>query len=1443
MVQQAGSVTRPAIESGWERATVRVLDDNGTPAGAAFLMPGALVLTCAHVVSGVLGLSAERTLPADAEVAIDFPLATGSPRAMSRVLFSMPVAGDNTGDIAVLRLAGSPPLDAVPLRVVAADDLAGHRWRAFGFPRYRRNGETKDAGIWTSGTIRGREGTGWWQLAVDPEEAFSLAEGFSGAAVWDENYAGVVGVIVAVESDPQRRAGYALTVESVAQEWPELRTNLLAGCPYRSLRPFTELDSGVFFGRRNETARLTELVTVESQAIVPVLGPSGVGKSSLVGAGLLARLAENEGGGYVIAHVPHGVRHKAAELLAWALTSPGQPVLQGPSWQPEWRALTASLSTGGGLTEAAEHILAGRPDGTRLLVVVDQFEELISAAPDVAQELDAMLGSLTSRWPDGTRRVQAVVVSRIDFLQQLAAFPHITEAWKTTNVVIPAMTREQLRETITGPLADLKGIRFAPGLVDQILHDTPVGPAALPMLEYALTELWKRQERGIITTAAYRDIGGVEGALARSAERALWQRADASERPAIERVLIQLVRPGEQLDAGGRAPDTRRVASRDDFDEEGWRLIHRLATTRLVAITRQPAGPDTAELAHEALLSAWPRLAAWVDDNREFRTWQERLRRNMREWRDHDEDARFLLTEPHVAGALDWVRLRQEDLTPAERDFIDLSVTAAARHRRRRRYRYGAGALVAMIALAAGVYAIQQRVNSGIQRNNSQSEQIASEAAGLDASQPNLAKQLRIAAFQIAHTPQAYSSLFSGPGLAGSISVPGVMKAAFSPDGRLLALVAGQRVQLWSRATHRVVGVVPAAAGATWAAFATTSDRLGVAEGNGTIQLWNVSAPQRPAAIASITGPAGPVEQVAFSPHGHLLAAAGWDHHVWMWDISDPARPARLAVLAAGANVVASVAFSADGRLLASGDWDHSVHIWDIAGDRQPALLATFDDGQRARTVAFDPAGRFLAVGGDALTTGAGLHLWSITGLRAPRRIASIPVSGPTIAALSFSPTAPILAATGSYPSTTSLWNVADPAHPAAAPSLSGGSLCVAFSPDGKVLATLDQAARSSRGADDEVQLWDVADPEHPAASGTVQVPDAYPPSVAASPDGGLLAVSGIPVGSSSETLLWNIGNIRHPVALPGLKSPGSTAALTRHGRRQLLATGGNGVVALWDVTDPAHASFIGQAVIGRRGDTEPSITVAFSPDGAVLAALGTGDGIIRLWSLRDLSHIPLMGEATGAPVGSLALGPGGRTLADTADGQVVGAASQTALWQLGGSRVPRQVTHLPFAIAGATATALDPACLILATGDSGGVVRLWNIPASGQPVLLKTLSGTTAPQTTLAFSADGHILASGDSNANVHLWAISDPQAPVTIGDVATPQGSTLIGVSQPASGTSGQVAETVAGSGTFRTWDISAGALINRVCASSGDAITAAQWNQYIPGQPYRPPCATGG
>ena len=199
--------------------------------------------------------------------------------------------------------------------------------------------------------------------------------------------------------DQRRRTGYALTVESLAHEWPQLRSRLLSDSPYRELRPFTEQDSAVFHGRAEETRRLVELLVEQQVPVLPVFGASGVGKSSLVGAGLLARV---DRGTYLIARLPHGLRLTAEELLAWALASAGEVDTPTADWHERWSALTRQLADEDGVRIALEQTLARHEGRSKLLLVVDQFETLLADATDTARKLDAMLGALTAadrlRW-------------------------------------------------------------------------------------------------------------------------------------------------------------------------------------------------------------------------------------------------------------------------------------------------------------------------------------------------------------------------------------------------------------------------------------------------------------------------------------------------------------------------------------------------------------------------------------------------------------------------------------------------------------------------------------------------------------------------------------------------------------------------------------------------------------------------------------------------------------------------------------------------------------------------------------------------------------------------------------------------------------------------------------------------------------------------------------
>ncbi|WP_181799060.1 nSTAND1 domain-containing NTPase [Kitasatospora acidiphila] len=1419
-----------AGSAGWERATARVLRE-GEPVGVAFLIPGDLLITCAHVISEVAGLDEDQPLPENFAVTVDFPLASGKPRVGATVHFSVPVAADNSGDVAVLRLTGQPPPDAVPMRVLEADDLAGHRWRAFGFPSYPGSQGNKDAGIWTSGTVAGREGTGWWQLTRDEQAGFPLARGFSGAPVWDEEYQGVVGVVVAVEKDQRRRTGYALTVESLAREWPQLRSRLLSDSPFRELWPFTELDGAVFHGRTDETRRLLELLDEQRVPVIPVFGASGVGKSSLVGAGLLAQA---DPAIHLTAKLPHGLRLTAEELLAWALTAAGDTDTRGADWHDRWEALARQLTDERGLQLAVEQTLAQHRGRSRLLLVVDQFESLLADAPETARRLDTMLGVLTARRADGSRPAQAVVVTRIDFLHHIEEqLPVLRAAWESTHVVVPPMTREQLRQVVTRPLEGYGGVRFAEGLAEQLVRDTPHGAAALPLLEYTLSQLWARQERGVLTATAYQELGGVEGALVGNAEHTLWEWADASERRALERIFIQLVRPGEELDAGERGPDTRRVADRPQFSEADWALVHRLASTRLVVVTRRPTGLDTAELAHQALVESWPRLKDWVEANRDFRSWQEELRRSERSWQERGRPASLALDRERIADAQRWLDSRAAEISAEELKFVEESRRVRARERRRR----GIFALVICVALVAAslatVIAFQQNQKSSVQQRANLSRRLAAQAAGLDSSQPDLAKQLRIAAYHLAPTHEALDALSTGVPLPGSIAAPGA--TAVSVGGGLLAIATDRTLRLWDLASHADRAQLTPAGGVSTIALSTDGHLLATGSGQGTVQLWDTGQPAAPRLLAELATAHGPVQSLAFASGGQVLASAGWDHLVRAWQLADPTHPRSSPPLGGNTDAVAGVAVSPDGRTLASAGLDHSVRLWDLSDFGNPAALAMLTTPQGVRAVAFDPAGRTVAATGDD----SAVHVWDVTDPHSPRPTVVLSTATTPLAALAFSPSGRLLAATGATPSATGtlLWDVSDPAQPAALPALTGGSGALAFTPDGRMMATLDQTVRATRAPDDEVQLWDVGGGSVRAALATIAQPGVTTSltltSTALTADGRLLAD-----GGAGAVNLWDVSNPDRPTLAASMPDTGNSVAISGH----ILAIGGGGGVTFWDLTDHQHPAKIGSVHLGGNQPDEP-VAMAFSPDGRLLAAHFISDRRLRVVAVADPSAPTILATQITDGAGTPSFGPQGAVLSLSHDTTADSGSPTDGLWDLRNPAQPMPAATVLARLGPSTATVLSPSQPILATANADGTLSLWDIRDLAAPKALGTATGGTTRLSRLRFSPDGKALVGADTGGGLHLWDVADPEHPSQTADFAQP--SEVVGpwleLSDPLPGRD-RLVVSPGPSEIAELWDTSPRDQVKRLCATVGDVLSKAQWHQYITETGYAAPCGSG-
>ncbi|MGH4010850.1 MAG: trypsin-like peptidase domain-containing protein [Pseudonocardiaceae bacterium] len=664
-----------------DTAIVRVLDGAGRPVGAGCLVGPRQVLTCAHVVARALGLPDGDTASAPrGDVMVDFPLVAPGRHRVGQVEVWIPTQPDETGDIAGLVLTEVAPGGTAPARLVMAEDVWDHPFRAFGFPPGR------DTGEWARGLLLGRGTNGLIQGDDDRNSGFSIGPGFSGTPVWDEKDGGVVGIAVASEARPSARTSYLLPMKTLVQLWPILGSPILAKCPYRGLDPFFEDHKEHFYGRKDLTEQLVKRINQSS--LTAVVGPSGSGKSSLVFAGALPILRERADLAITSSRPSGGETPLAA--IAGAMVELGEPGMTESERLNKRLTFTKALEQGQ-LFNVVDQVL--RSTGKRqLLLVVDQFEELFTLD---LKERNSFLDLIAKELPPvedaRSRRIRVVLTMRADFLTYALEHAELAAALTDSRLfAVGPMTREQLREAIEKPAAGV--VRYEPGLVDRILEGVGSEPGNLPLLEFALTMLWDKQEHVMLTHSAYQELGKVAGALARHAEQVYQTELGAQEKE-TRGLLTQLVHAGETTEP------TRRMVHRVDLGEERWKIAQVLATNRLAVIGRdhKDGSQDTVELAHEALITEWDRLREWIKNDRDFVIWQERLHIAVGQWRRSGRKRGTLLTGLSLVEAERWLADQPDDLGPVEREFIHRS------RRKRRRVVSGLVALSMVLVVLLGV--------------------------------------------------------------------------------------------------------------------------------------------------------------------------------------------------------------------------------------------------------------------------------------------------------------------------------------------------------------------------------------------------------------------------------------------------------------------------------------------------------------------------------------------------------------------------------------------------------------------------------------------------------------------------------------------------------------------------------------------------------------------
>ncbi|OJF12114.1 hypothetical protein BG844_22440 [Couchioplanes caeruleus subsp. caeruleus] len=1197
--------------------------------------------------------------------------------------------------------------------------------------------------------------------------------------------------------------------------------------PYRGLASFEPEHAEWFFGRETLTAQLIERLATAYEAgggMQVVVGASGSGKSSLLRAGLIP-----------------AVRHGKLAGDGWSvrLFTPGRSPLD---------ELAAQLAAATGLpaedvasdlrdrpTRAADHAHRADPDRHRLLLVVDQFEEIFTNCLDGAQR-QAFVTALCAAAERGPALV--VIGLRADFYAPLLRHRELVAAVCAHQLTVTPMADADLRRAITEP-ARKAGVEVTDGLVELLLSEVGSGgpgdgptrtpdAAVLPLLSHALLATWRHSRDRRLTVADYREVGGIDRAVAASADE-VYAEFDEHQRHLARQVFLGLVH------IAADAPDTRRrrewaelVTECDGSTGQVTEVLDRFVAQRLITVDA-----DRIQLSHEALLTAWPLLRGWLEIDRAGMLTRRHLVEAATTWQREQRDPAALYRGARLAVARDWAqRSGAPALSPVARDFLAASVSRelAEQHadrRRTRRLRQLVAGLTVLFLLATTmtVLAVRAQRISTQQRDEAVSRQVAEEVHLLRGDNPALANQLSLAAYRLARTPQARGALLSSFAAPYFIRLTGhtgyVHAVKFSPDHRLLASASSDRtVRLWDT-THPHRPTLRAALDAasdyvSSVAFSPDGATLVTTSADRTVGLWDVRDPSHATRITVLTGHADAVNQAAVSPDGRTLATASSDRTVRLWDVTDRRHPRPLATLT-GKRAMFSVAFSPDGRTLAAGD-ERDVRLWDVTDPLRPAVTAMLTGHTDAvSAIAFGPDSRTLATGSYDRTA----RLWSLTDITARAGTASSVLSDHTglVYSVAFSPDGRTLA-TGGGDATARLWNVTNPRKPVAVTTLdrptdergdTNAIAGVAFSPDGRSLAT--------GSYDYTVRLWELTGP---APTGQ---PDAVR-QLRFGPENRRLLLG---PGQTPTVRTWTVDDRSRMTDPTDVPAEGAVAFC--RGSR-LLVTATATAVRLSDLGDIRHVTELARLPHGPADDVPLPVC---SPGGSLLAVLGARSRTARLWDVTDARR-PAALSTLSMSSHTNAL----NTALFSADSRLLATASldHTArLWDLTDPRRPIEASTLAGHTDAVNTVAFSPVGRLLATGANDGTIRLWDVTDPYHPSALATLTGHTSYLEEVTFSPDGRTLASSSGDHTVRLWDVGDPGRPVKL---ATLTGHTATVNTLTFTSDAHHLA-TASADGTVRIWDLDPERIADRVCALAHPTVTRAEWDRHFPGIGYRPPCRT--
>jgi WD40 repeat protein/DNA-binding SARP family transcriptional activator len=1110
-----------------------------------------------------------------------------------------------------------------------------------------------------------------------------------------------------VEAEEETRTLYARicdgTVVAAARVESSLaRPHRVVGtCPYRGLSAFREADAPFFHGRGAFTARLVEAVHIQPLVAI-VVGSSGSGKSSAVYAGLLPRL-RREGGWQIVDFRPGGAPFRA---LAAALLSALEPGLGETDRLIESRKLADALREAAvPLYDVVARALAKNRDASRVLLLVDQFEELYTLWPQVETRrrfLDVLLTAVEAAGGQRPSSLVLLLTMRADFMGQALAHRPFADLLQEAALMMGPMTRDELRTAIVRP-AQQQGAALEPGLAERLLDDVGEEPGKLPLLEFALTLLWERLDGGWMTHAAYEEIGRVEGALARYAEE-IYQDLAEEEREAARWVLEQLVQPGEGTE------DTRKVALRAEVGEHRWPLAQRLADRRLVVTGRDAStGTETVEVVHEALIQRWDRLQGWMEEDRTFRTWQERLRVALHAWEGSDRDEGGLLRGTPLAQAEQWLDERGHALGAAEVDYIRAGVALRERQQAEQARRRHETLRQVSVGLAAQAQAELEGASperavllalEALQHYPYTGQAECALAQAVHAFKPyrilpNIDMRLRHAVW----SPDGGRIAIAG--MEGTIKVydartgvemgkfnerdwSDIQSLAWSVDGQLVTASQGRKVaRVWDPATGALLLTYEGHDGPVHHVALSADGTLALTAGeDGTARVWEVASGTTRLVLS---GDGAALQDAAWSPDGSRILTAAMDGTVRLWDVSAALGPGggdaqQMLSVAAHAKGALAVTWSPDGTRFASSGMDGLTRVWDAATGQ--ALLTLIGHDDQVRDVSWAPEGRRIATAsGDGTARvwdgRAGDELYTLHGLTGD------------LWTVEWSPGGERLVTGGGM--RPRIWDLPAPSLRLVGHTDQDGLVDAEWSPDGALIVTA--------GRNGTVRVWDAHTGEQ------------------------IQTFSGHLTGEDRQQRAWYVG-----------WSPSGD---------RIASTGSDSVVRVWDART-------GEELLAYTEHTGTDTWYAeWSPDGTRIVSSGT-DGCSRVWNVRTGERIATF--CNGCVGHSSVWSPDGTRILS---GCLFGSLEGAYVWD---AATGQPLVHFAKHTDGIAGPGWSPDGKRIATGSWDNTVRIWDAE-TGEELLVFT--GHADSVFDARWSPDGSRILSGDESGMVRIW---DPETGVEV-------------------------------------------------------------------------------